>query len=729
MTVPLHERLAALDPERARYLLDSLAPHLAAAGDHDRLRRLFAGDEWMQARFAADHPGYDGYLADLSLAWDIAQQAVEVAPDTALADCVRYALIWTSINSLSRNVAVELAVRAIEDGAMGPSQAFSIAQRVPDPRQRVRFVARLLAAGALDPQQQKAARRVGLDAVHAVEPAHRAEALDLLASHLDGELAAEALQAARSVDLRGKALALVAVAPLLDDGRQPVAIEALPAIGASIRSRKLELWSRAVGCLDRAHLEQALQHARATTDPEERGYALIALAERDVEPQLFTEALSAFRALRSNYHLAEALAATIDRFSEPIRQDVATLTLETALGLDVNYHYPETDFAQLTALTAAVPFLTGDDLDRAIETARAIPAVDSYREARAKLFTALAQRLTDDRRATLRQIALETARSTDGSWELPSLLVVAPLLDEDERAAAMRAALDRALSSRPDMADLGWHLPRLKELGEVTPYLGRDQLETALDSLRVIDDHDARAIGLAALSPLLGAEAHRKVAGFALNAVKTVQDENTRQRAFSVVAPTLPVEFRREARQIANDIEDVDHRRWALAAIPSWSPAVVTARAVTMVEGRGRRKRVAPPLSPDSVDDVAFDADPAQLRATLLPLMTTMVEEDLRSWTIRGEDSYVVTFLSSGVDPELAESRRRLGTHLPPDPAGTAEVRLAASDFLRWTRQRQRADVLRSLALPVFGPPFVSPEMADTTAKTIMEICWEWDWR
>ena len=67
----LSERLGALDSEQRRYALEAFAGHLRDAQQYRRLGFLFEHDEWMVARFEAEGGAYDGYLADLAIAWPV----------------------------------------------------------------------------------------------------------------------------------------------------------------------------------------------------------------------------------------------------------------------------------------------------------------------------------------------------------------------------------------------------------------------------------------------------------------------------------------------------------------------------------------------------------------------------------------------------------------------------------------------------------------------------------
>jgi hypothetical protein len=103
------------------YLWNHLAYHLVQAGRTAELRELFADDRWLQARVPHDGYIYDGYIADLMAAWQLAHAEAErqVLPEECgggLADCVRFALIRTSINSLAANYVPELVAQAVAVG-------------------------------------------------------------------------------------------------------------------------------------------------------------------------------------------------------------------------------------------------------------------------------------------------------------------------------------------------------------------------------------------------------------------------------------------------------------------------------------------------------------------------------------------------------------------------------------------------------------------------------------
>lgn len=133
------------------YLYDHIAYHLFSAKDKEGLRELFADQNWMIARVQQQYT-YDSYLEDLSLAWEDAKnettQQIETGLDPfTLASCIRYVLIYTSINSLARNYYPELVQQALKVGLWTPERALSTAAKILDPNQKVRMYVAILQSG------------------------------------------------------------------------------------------------------------------------------------------------------------------------------------------------------------------------------------------------------------------------------------------------------------------------------------------------------------------------------------------------------------------------------------------------------------------------------------------------------------------------------------------------------------------------------------------------------
>lgn len=134
------------------YLYDHVAYHLRY-GQSRRLHDLLREPEWFRARFAHRAHTYDGFLADVAhasdAAFDGAYEDIEAgAPPRAVAELTRYRLVQATVDELASLQPRELVVRALELGLRTPAQAVSLAARVPDPKDRIGMLQRLLSIGS-----------------------------------------------------------------------------------------------------------------------------------------------------------------------------------------------------------------------------------------------------------------------------------------------------------------------------------------------------------------------------------------------------------------------------------------------------------------------------------------------------------------------------------------------------------------------------------------------------
>jgi hypothetical protein len=149
------------------YIYSHLAYHLSEVQDYEGLQRLFEDQDWMNARVPADGWVYDGSLADMALAWEMADENV-TADEAYLADCFRYALIRTSINSLAGNYVPELVVAAVKIGLWKPERALSVAEKMPSKEQACKLFSLLLATDRLSDAQRTGMGIKALDTALAI---------------------------------------------------------------------------------------------------------------------------------------------------------------------------------------------------------------------------------------------------------------------------------------------------------------------------------------------------------------------------------------------------------------------------------------------------------------------------------------------------------------------------------------------------------------------------------
>lgn len=136
---------------RQQYGLEHLAEHLKQAQQYERLRLLFAGDEWMRRRVSGSNFVYSGFVNDLEIAWAAFGEADKTAHArvTALSDYVRLGLIGSSVTSLSTRP-INLLVNAVAAGCWVPARALAVAALNPSVVEQIVIYTGLLMIEDLD---------------------------------------------------------------------------------------------------------------------------------------------------------------------------------------------------------------------------------------------------------------------------------------------------------------------------------------------------------------------------------------------------------------------------------------------------------------------------------------------------------------------------------------------------------------------------------------------------
>jgi hypothetical protein len=181
--------LAQDDP----YLRDQLVYHLIGAGREADVHALFDNTDWRHVRFEGSGYTYTGYIDDLMQGWALAQAETErqINADNepaAFAQCLRYALIRTSINSLAASYPPELVARAVELGVWSVERALSVAANVPDFQHRLGLYILLISSQALNQETENRVQSLMLELTQSIsEDQHRASAIRIIGLHLSAE--------------------------------------------------------------------------------------------------------------------------------------------------------------------------------------------------------------------------------------------------------------------------------------------------------------------------------------------------------------------------------------------------------------------------------------------------------------------------------------------------------------------------------------------------------------
>ncbi len=468
------------------YGLRHLATHLNGAAWWEPLRALFESDTWLQARLANDGYIYDGYLNDLELAWRHSETQIGAGDAEALAECMRYALIYATVNSVARNYEPELIIRAVEVGFWTPERALSVAAKRPDARQRAELFTTLIPMVPTEAREPALAQ--ALAAAREIEGERsRAEVLAALAPQLTGRLLAEALAAVREIAYESRrAEVLAALAPQLTGRLLAEALAAAREIeGERSRAEVLAaLAPQLTGAMREHILSEALAAARGIADVYARAKVLEALAPQ-LTGRLLAEALAAVRGIADEYDRAFAFAALAPQLRGAACEPVLIEILTTMRQIS------DWEF-QRYALEYLASHVIGD----------------------------------------LSVKVLAAARASGDEWFLVHVLeALAPQL--------AGTALDEALSAACEIEDQYSLAEALKALA---PQLTGTLLDEALASARKMTDEKRRANVLATLAPPSAAEAHERVLAETLATIHEIENEDSLIEALAALAPQFTAE-------------------------------------------------------------------------------------------------------------------------------------------------------------------------------------------
>jgi hypothetical protein len=523
---------AALDDYDVRHVVTHLM-YSGRDGDVHKLLRLEVGEERRNGWFAERERRGDvgGYLDDVTQAWTAASHCVTDAimnghPAAALPLELRYALITSSINSLSRNLPPTLLAALVAGGMWSITQALRYAAQ--QPFAPLRAEAFTLLADQCTPetaldclrQARSAAREIrhrpdwrvralGQVAAHAPPDVRRdvvGEALDVLREigSVEADENVAALMAAVPDDMRDEVEALLAAFPVraakpvrpgIDDlGGRPSPwtfgvrrfAELLPGFGEPVRLAIIGAF--------RNGEEEAVY----------RGIVIGACAGQD--PALAREALDIARSIPEAPLRAEVVAAVSPHLDEAGRARALGELLTEARATDD----PGTAAQILTAIVPALP-----EVDRLAAVDAALSATHTVEDGtlrsyvlrfltpfvpverladvvaeagrladhsgdRGRVVAALAPRVAPPLLPDLLHLCQEIA---DLYWPIDAMTRLAQPAPADARSEVMARALSVvAEAPRPD---------RLDRLEQLIPYLDTGQFRLA-SSIVDADEGDER---------------------------------------------------------------------------------------------------------------------------------------------------------------------------------------------------------------------------------------------
>jgi len=156
------------------YLYDHLVFHLDKGGEEDDIKILFNNDAWVQARLREGDFLYRGYTRDLRRAWKIShdqliKQIEQGEPALAMSECVRYALIQTSTNSLINKYDPVIVELAVTKNVWTVEHALAITEQRSDPKFQLEIFTYLLQKIAVDDPMWRSILIRALDIYQVIE--------------------------------------------------------------------------------------------------------------------------------------------------------------------------------------------------------------------------------------------------------------------------------------------------------------------------------------------------------------------------------------------------------------------------------------------------------------------------------------------------------------------------------------------------------------------------------
>jgi hypothetical protein len=683
------------------YIHDHLTWHMLQAGWEDGIHALLREETpggrngWHQARVASS--GTAGYLADVALAWQLADR--RSAPGL---QC-RYALITASVNTLAGHIPPILLAALVESGIWSPAQALDYIPGIPDAEQRAE------ARRTLFPSLPEPLLPAALAHVRQIEDEYaRADALGTLIPHLPESLLPEALVAAQEMADEGwRAQALSELVPRLSEPLQEqVALQALAAAaGPGIPLVRTQTLVRVAAYL-----------------PE----------PRNVQVQI--GALDALLTTMGDHSLAFGLASLAPYLLEPVlgwawatTRGITDAVLRSAVIQGLAAHLPEPLLPELLAAVREI----GDKWKRVQALAPLIP------------------RLHEPERAQVVAEALAAAREYPieefCGWDLMLLI---PSLPEPQKTDVVTEVLAIAWRVYDDIS-------RARELQRLAPHLPESLLSEALALAGDIEDETWRAEALVGLAPYLPAAPGAALQARALAAARGIHNAGIRARALTGIALSLPVpeklEVLDEALLTSSEISDEDARVWTQAVLAPYLPAPLLAEglaAARQVESELARADVLVDLAPRlpehllaealaaarAIQDEAWRAKglaglaphlPATLLDAAWTAISSIADEEDRARAIVGLAPYLPAYLLPGalVEAEWLATPIVRATALSsvalrlPEPQKVQVLTRALADASGpksgWEHQLLHGQLLADLA-PYMSDVMLSTALAET---------------
>ncbi|MEO1390282.1 MAG: NB-ARC domain-containing protein [Cyanobacteria bacterium J06634_6] len=569
------------------YIHQALSWHMAEAGQSELIHELLKEETesnqngWYQACEELSMPNV--FVRDLKRAWTLTNLSYTQNQAQSLALSFRYALIQSSLNSLTANIPPSLMMALVKHGHWSSRQALIYVRQLQNEE------AQTEAIEALAPYVASTLPSEVLAIVHNIKTVHRrAHALIALIPHIPTEQIPKVLTISRDIQsAQYRVEVLTALIPHLPETvsealtvaceisherlRFSVLLTLIPHLSTNLLPKALKITqgfddtfyrdkvlTALIPYLPVSLLPKALTTARDNQNMNPQAqyctHALIALIP--YFPEIASEALLFTRQIKSSYDRAQSLTALVSFLSEV---DCLTEVIPfTEVVYEALVAIRDSIFDQpcCEALITLIPYLSFELFSMALT----IPKGSANLHYRTKAFTTLIPHLPFELLPTALITAKEIQSKDDRTKALTTLI---PYIPE---------AANDILTFARSIKDL---VCKTQLLIALIPYLPTQLLLTVIQE---IQSADYRAQVLTALIPYFP-----DAASEALMATRDISDRytNSQVKAFIALIPYFP-EAATEALIVARNLKDIEARLSALIDLIPHIPELA-AEALTLI--------------------------------------------------------------------------------------------------------------------------------------------------
>ncbi|AKB64636.1 hypothetical protein MSMAS_1440 [Methanosarcina mazei S-6] len=606
------------------YIHSHLTWHLEKAGKIEDIHSLLREENenckngWYEA---LESLGLNAvFIEDVIRAWNLSEKEsihqIEQggkASSIGLETC--YALIYTSIISLSANIPVELLVEFLETKKWTETQVFTYAQKEPDPYKRATKLISIYQRITGEYIKKEEVIEKALDAVSKIKDNYeRACLLSAIVPYLEDqkkeEMIEKALDAISIIELNDYCIfmALSAIVPYLDGQKKGGMIEKALDLASNIQSNdeRTRALSAIVPYLDPQKKEKVIEKAldaayNVENDKHKIVRALSAIIpyledqkkEEAIEKALdaifkikyngcfITGALSTIipyldnqkkekvidEALYEASNVVVALLAIIPHLDGQKKEEVIDKTLNAAYVIEDN------NYTKAEALPAIVPYLDGQKKEEAIEKTLDLAFKIKDNNKRAWLLSGISPYLDGQKKEEVMEKALDaTYKIKDDYTKVRALSAIVPYLDGQKKEEVTGKALYAAYKIEDDESEI------TDALSAIVPYLDEQKkeeaIEKALGAVFKINDHNKRVKSLSTIIPHLGCQKKEEVMEKAFDIASNIQPNNERVQSLLAIFPNLDeqkkVEVLEKALDAVSKIENDYEKAELLSIIVSY---------------------------------------------------------------------------------------------------------------------------------------------------------------